>query len=164
MRCTHPDCDPEVQNFSGGLENEMPRNSAPPSSLASATRIETIHGKTIYATDLSAARPLSAGFRKRVAAKDRTIRVGHVEETKHGTLRCERESDAVVVVLRKGKKQVGRKLMLLRTDGSGPFPEAAFSVEVDEFIGTPWHELEYTSLWTVHGLRTKGEMEGTVDR
>ena len=142
----------------------MPRNSAPPSTLATATRIDTIDGKTIYATDLGAPRPLSARLRSRVAANRRTIRVGHVEQTPHGVLRCERCRDAVVITLRKGRKVIGRQLMLLRTDGNGPFPESAFSVEVDEFIGTPWHELEYTSLWTVHGLRRKGEMEASVDR
>jgi hypothetical protein len=143
----------------------MPRNSAAPrSNLATASKVETTQTQSIYAADLGAPRPLSAAQRHRVASNARTIRVGHSEETPHGTLRCERRSDAVIVHLQKGKKRIGRVLMLLRADGDGPFPESAFSVEVDEFIGTPWHELEYTSLWTVHGLRTKGEMETTVDR
>lgn len=42
-------------------------------------------------------------------------------------------------------------------------PESAFSVEVREFIGSPWHELDSVSLWTVRGLRAKGEAEAFVD-
>jgi hypothetical protein len=142
----------------------MHRNSAARSNLATASRVETTHTRSVYATDLSSARPLSREHRRRVAKNRRTIEVGHVEETPHGTLRCERQSDAVVVYLQKGKQRVGRTLMLLAAEGDGPFPEAVFSVEVDEFIGTPWHELEYTSLWTVEGLRKKGQMEATVDK
>src|SRR5262245_26147126 len=113
---------------------------------------------------MGAGRPLSVRHRDRVASNRRSIRVGHTEETPHGTLHCERRDDAVVVYLEKSGKRIGRALKLLGAKGNGPFPEAAFSVQVDEFIGTPWHELEYTSLWTVHGLRTKGEMEASVDR
>jgi hypothetical protein len=147
----------------GFRKSKMPRNSAPLSTLATATRVKTIHAKTIYATDLCVPRPLSNEHGAKVTHNRRTIRVGHVEKTPHGVLRCERRGNAVAVVLRKGRNVVGRRLMLIGAAGDGPFPEAAFSVEVDEFIGTPWHELEYTSLWTVHGLRTKGQMEASVD-
>ncbi len=142
----------------------MGRNRAPSSTLATATRVKTIHAKTIYATDMGFARPLSAEHRRRVADTRRTIRVGHVEQTPHGTLSCLRYSDAVVVELRKGKKLVGRALMLHGAKGNGPFPESSFSVQVDEFIGTPWHELDYTSLWTVKGLREKGTAELFIDK
>lgn len=133
------------------------------STVAAASRVETTHTKTIYATDLGLPRPLSPKHKARVAPNPRVIRVGHVEATPHGTLLCLREGDDVVVVLKKGKKQIGRRLMLRGARGRS-FKEAAFSVEVDEFIGTPWHELEYTSLWTVQGLREKGQMEASIER
>lgn len=133
------------------------------STVATASRVETTETKTFYATDLGPPRGLSAEHADKVAPNRRTIRVGHVEATSHGTLRCLRDGDDVVVVLKKGRKQVGRKLILQGARGSA-FKEAAFSVEVDEFIGSPWHELEYTSLWTVQGLREKGQMEASIER
>lgn len=142
----------------------MHRNSpARRSTLATASRVATTHTRTVYATDLGAARPLSAPQRALVARNQRRIAVGHEERTPFGTLRCERVGNEVVVRLQRGRRLVGRALSL-RGAGDGPYREAAFSVEVDEFVGTPWHELEYTSVWTVHGLRTRGREELTVDR
>lgn len=143
-------------------QNGNPRRS----TLATASRVETTHGKTIYATDLGPARPISRANRAHVFRNRRKISVGHVELTPFGVLRCTRRGDTVVVSLHRGKAraQVGRSLILTNVgESDGPFRETDFSVEVSEFIGTPWHELDYTSLWTVHGLRTKGGMEASID-
>ncbi len=145
----------------------MPRNRAA-RPTASATAVPTTDGKTIYATDLGPPRPLSNEHAGAVERSRRELRLGQVEVLPHGTLRCERDGSHVVVAVRKGGRLVGRELRL------GPFPperlvpgarfrEADFTVEVREFIGTPWHELEYTSIWTVAGLRKDGEMERSID-
>ena len=135
----------------------------------SATRVPTLEAKTIYATDRSSARPLSSKLALRVFDNRALIRVGAVEQLPHGTLRCQLVGDRLVVSVEKGRRRVGRQLSLAPSSNvllvEGAFvPESAFSVEVDEFIGTPWHELEYTSVWTVHGLRLNGRMELSVDR
>jgi hypothetical protein len=143
----------------------MRRNETAPSTLATASKVVTTHTRTIYATDLGAGRPLSKQFRARVAKNRRRIRIGHEEVTPFGTLRCLREGDDAVIELRQGKQRVGRRLVLPgAAQRAESFAESDFSVEVDEFIGTPWHEFESTSLWTVQGLRTKGKMEATIDR
>ena len=142
----------------------MRQNGSPKAKQATASRVETTHTKSIFATDLSEGRPVSAEHRRRLTKNLRTIWVGHREDTPFGTLRCLREGDDVVVSLSKRARLVGRRLILRGAASlKGPLREADFSVEVDEFIGTPWHEVEYTSLWTVHGLRTKGEMESQID-
>lgn len=138
------------------------------SRTAAATTIATLETKSLYATDRSDSRPLAAANAKRVVPNPRTIAVGSVERLAHGELRCFAEGTRVVVELRRGRKRVGRALSIeappaLRVEGA-EVPEAAFSAEVNEFIGSPWHELEYTSLWTVHGLREKGEAETFFDR
>ena len=38
-------------------------------------------------------------------------------------------------------------------------PETVFSVTFSEFQGTPWSEDDYTSIWTVRGLRKDGSAE-----
>jgi hypothetical protein len=148
----------------------MPETSAPAalSRTARATATPTLETKSLYATDRSESRPLSAARRRLVAPNPRRIAVGQVERLPHGTLRCFAEGGRVTVEVRKGHERVGRALSIAAPPGlcveGAELPEAAFSAEVDEFIGSPWHELEYVSLWTVHGLRTKGEAERFVDR
>ena len=137
--------------------------------IASASRVETHHSKSIYAADMGPPRPLRPEWDSKVEPNSRKIEVGSVEELPHGTLRCFRRRGKVVVELRKLGELVGRRLELTPSDPAllqdgALIHEGAFSVEVDEFVGTPWHEDEYTSVWTVHGLRTRGEMELTVAR
>jgi hypothetical protein len=133
--------------------------------MATASKVATIDAKTIYATDLSEARPIAAEHRKRVQKNGRTIRVGHIEQTPHGTLRCVREGEAIVIKLEKNGALVGRALILPfpRNEKAGALRESDFSVQVSEFIGTPWHALDYLSFWTVQGLRTKGTMEASLE-
>lgn len=141
------------------------RSAAIQPGSAAATALPVTHTKSIYAADMGAARPVSAERARRVHPNPRLIAIGSSEQTRHGRLVCERTgADAVVVKLLDGTKQVGRALMVRVRGPHAQVPEAAFSCEIDEFIGTPWHELSYTSVWTVHGLRTKGEAELTIDR
>lgn len=137
-------------------------------STATATVAPTIHSRTLYAVDRGAARPLSTRFASRVAPTRRHLVIGQVEHLAHGVLRCFVRRGRVVVELRKARRLVGRALSVRPRDravlvNGARFPEAAFSVEVSEFIGSPWHELEYVSLWTVRGLREKGTAEVIVD-
>ncbi|MBL8921781.1 MAG: hypothetical protein JNJ54_23185 [Myxococcaceae bacterium] len=147
----------------------MPETSAPVrlSRTARATATPTLETKSLYATDRGESRPLSTSLRPLVKPNGRRITVGQVEQLPHGTLRCFAEGGRVVVEVKDGRTRVGRALSVaappsLRVEGA-ELLEAVFSAEVDEFIGSPWHELEYVSLWTVHGLRTKGN-GGTLRR
>lgn len=129
---------------------------------ASATGVATTHTRSVYAADVGAQSPLSATLAAKVVANDRTIRVGATERLSHGVLRCFVEGDRVCVEVRRGNARVGRRLSIRPAQPprrGDAFPEAAFSVEVREFIGTPWHEIDAVSVWTVHGLRTSGQAE-----
>lgn len=146
----------------------MPRSR--PTALAqtaSASRVATTHTKTIYATDLGDAKPLSATLAAKVVPNERRVRVGASETLPHGVLTCFVERDRVCVEVRRGNRRVGRQLSIRPPRPPTPgdsFPEAAFSVEVREFIGTPWHELDSVSVWTVYGLRTNGAAEFNEER
>lgn len=147
----------------------MPRiDAAALASTAGATVVPTLETKSLYATDHGAARPLSPRFASRVKRSARRITVGQVERLPHGVLRCFAKAGRVVVEVRQGRKRVGRALWVTPSDAAllrdgARLPESVFSVEVREFIGSPWHELDYVSLWTVRGLRAKGEAETFVD-
>lgn len=149
----------------------MPHSDARPAlaSTAGASRVPTLETTSLYATDLGGARPLSERLAPHVARTRRRITVGQEERLPHGTLRCFAKDGRVVVEVRRGRQRVGRALWVTPPSPSllrpgARLPEAAFSVEVNEFIGSPWHELDYTSVWTVRGLRKNGEAEACVDR
>ncbi|MFO0597895.1 MAG: hypothetical protein U0228_21515 [Myxococcaceae bacterium] len=134
---------------------------------ATATRIPTTHTRTVYATDRGVARPLSESSRRLVEHTGKRIRVGSTSATPWGELRCFAQSGCLVVELTRAGERVGRALIYRPTSAEALqhgalVPEAHFSVEVREFIGTPWHEDESLSLWTVHGLRSKGTAERFV--
>ncbi|MEW5740833.1 MAG: hypothetical protein AB1938_18080 [Myxococcota bacterium] len=148
----------------------MPRSDALAAlaSTAGASRTPTTETKSLYAADLGAASPLSARFRSYVRPSARFISVGAEERLPHGVLRCFAREGRVFVEVHRGRKLVGRTLwvkpenpQLLRPGAL--LPEDAFSVEVREFLGSPWHEKDYVSLWTVRGLREKGEAEAFID-
>jgi hypothetical protein len=137
-------------------------------STATASVVPTIHGRSLYAADRGVGRPLSARFASHVVPTRTELIIGQLERLAHGVLRCFVRRGRVVVELRKGRRRVGRALSVLPDDPSqlvtgARVPEDAFSTEVPEFIGSPWHELEYMSLWTVRGLREKGTAEVIVD-
>lgn len=136
-------------------------------ATAAATALGTTHTSSIYAADLGPSQPLSSELRRRAKGGTREITIGHSEVLAHGTLRCFIEGRRVCVEVRKGKKLVGRRLSIQPALGQlrfgEAFPETVFSAQVREFLGTPWHELDSISVWTVHGLRTNGEAEFHVD-
>lgn len=136
-------------------------------STASASAIGTTQTTSLYAADLGPSEPLSATLRKRAKPNDRRIAIGHQERLPHGVLRCFIDGPRVCVEVRQGKKVVGRRLSirppLEQLRFGEPFPEDVFSAQVREFIGTPWHELDSISVWTVQGLREKGEAEFHLD-
>lgn len=137
------------------------------SSTAGATRLPTTESKSVYAADVGAPKPLSGGLRAHTKPSRRFIEVGSVERTPHGSLRCYAQEGRVIVELRRRKQRVGRALWVTPRDEAllkpgARIPEDAFSVEIREFVGTPWRELDSVSVWTVRGLREKGEAEAFV--
>ena len=148
----------------------MPRSEsrAALASTARASHTTTLETTSLYAADMSDARPLSERFTRHAASSRRFITVGSEERGPHGVLRCFAKDGRVVVELRKGRKRVGRALWVAPDDASllepgARVPEDAFSVEIRELIGSPWHELNYVAVWTVRGLREKGTAEAWVD-
>ncbi len=145
------------------------RRTTPQVGAVSASPLPTTKSRTVYATDTGPAHALSGEAARRAHPNEAWISVGSEEHLPHGTLRCEVRGDAVVVELTRAGRVIGRTLTLVPRDKAllrpgARIPEAAFSAEVSEFIGTPWHEVDYSSVWTVHGLRKNGEMELSVER
>ncbi|MCC6335562.1 MAG: hypothetical protein IT380_16420 [Myxococcales bacterium] len=138
------------------------------SSTAGASREPTTETKSLYAADMEAAEPLSARFRAHVKPSRRFIAVDSEERTPHGTLRCFARDERVVVEVRRGRALVGRALWVKPASPAllqpgALIPEDGFAVEIPEFLGSPWHEDDYVSVWTVRGLREKGSAEAWVD-
>lgn len=139
----------------------------PQKRSATASKLTTTHTKSIYAADTSEARPLSPANRRHVVVNERTIAVGAREATPYGVLTCRADGDALIVSLHRRGVLVGRELVYWPEDRAllrrgALVAESAFSIEVDEFLGTPWHEVDSTVFWTVHGLRTRGGLEASV--
>jgi hypothetical protein len=139
-----------------------------PTGSVTASRVKTLETRSLYAADTGDPRPLRADWYSKIADDRREIHVGQREELPHGTLRCRARGRSIVVELRQGDEQVGRELIFRPKDASllqngAAVPESIFNIEVREFIGSPWHEMDYVSIWTVHGLRRDGKAELFVD-
>ena len=141
-----------------------------PSGTVSCSKISAIHTKSIYANDMGMGGPVADKYRNRIRPNSLLIQVGYREKHPFGELRCYRRGNKVVVgVYKKDRTINGRELYFTPDDKSllkkgAKIPEAVFTVQVSEFIGTPWHEINRVSIWTVAGLRKNGECEFFKDK
>lgn len=124
--------------------------------------------RQITSNDLGS-RPAQAEFKRQLPASRRTIRVGAVQRTSHGTLRCERRGNSLVVSLIRSDGRPCPELVYRPREAAhlidgAEIPESAFDTQTEEFVGTAWQELHFISVWTVSSLRERGEPALTAER
>jgi hypothetical protein len=146
-----------------------------PAFLPAGARVHATRLPTLDRPDLplqisgNASRPIEQRHVPLLAPNRREIRVGWTEETRHGQLRCFLTAKTICVALFRGEKIQMRALHYvpadpaLRKEGAR-IPEVVFGCAVREITCSPWHDgVEGDTLWTVHGLRTKGTLEQSAD-
>jgi hypothetical protein len=107
-------------------------------------------------------KPVEEKYRKLVPKSKKVIKIGQVEKTPFGALKCFMRKNIAVVGLYKGKKVIGYELLYepKQEEIKKGILEWKFDLQNTSVMGTDWDYQDTTTFfWTIKGLREKGAFE-----